>query len=97
MEFAKEQVYPALVNIAVVAKGHAAGRSRRFPAAGSGVIVSPAGNGFSEQVFQHNTGTCAGLPLFATAEVPTLDGSALALFVTLLGLAGILVLRRSTS
>ena len=44
MEFAKEQVYPALVNISVVSKGFVGGRSRRFPAAGSGVIVSPAGH-----------------------------------------------------
>ena len=44
MEFAREQVYPALVNIGVVAKVHRDGRSQRFPAAGSGVIVSPAGH-----------------------------------------------------
>ena len=44
MEFAKEQVYPALVNISVVVKNFSGGRSRRAPAAGSGVIVSPAGH-----------------------------------------------------
>lgn len=44
MEFAREQVYPALVNIGVVAQVHRGGRSLRFPAAGSGVIVSPAGH-----------------------------------------------------
>jgi serine protease Do len=44
MEFAREQVYPALVNISVVAKVHSDGRVIRFPAAGSGVIVSPAGH-----------------------------------------------------
>ena len=44
MEFAREQVYPALVNIGVVAKDHSGGRAERFPAAGSGVIVSPAGH-----------------------------------------------------
>ena len=44
MEFAREQVYPALVNISVVAKVHSDGRVVRFPAAGSGVIVSPAGH-----------------------------------------------------
>ena len=43
MEFAKEQVYPALVNISVVVRNFSGGRSRRSPAAGSGVIVSPAG------------------------------------------------------
>jgi serine protease Do len=44
VEFAREQVYPALVNIAVVSKGFSAGRVQRFPSAGSGVIVSPAGH-----------------------------------------------------
>ena len=44
MEFAREQVYPALVNIGVVARLYSSGRSQRFPAAGSGVIVSPAGH-----------------------------------------------------
>jgi len=44
MEFAREQVYPALVNIGVVARDYRGGRSERFPAAGSGVIVSPAGH-----------------------------------------------------
>ena len=44
VEFARQQVYPALVNIAVVAKGFSGGRYERFPAAGSGVIVSPAGH-----------------------------------------------------
>ncbi|MHC4859797.1 MAG: PDZ domain-containing protein [Planctomycetota bacterium] len=44
MEFARQQVYPALVNIAVVVKDYGGGRSQRFSAAGSGVIVSPAGH-----------------------------------------------------
>ncbi len=44
MEFAKEQVYPALVNISVVVKNYSGGRPQRAPAAGSGVIVSPAGH-----------------------------------------------------
>ncbi len=44
MEFAKEQVYPALVNISVVGKHYSGGRPQRAPAAGSGVIVSPAGH-----------------------------------------------------
>ncbi len=42
--FAKEKVYPAMVNIAVVAEEYSDGRVRHFPAAGSGVIVSPSGN-----------------------------------------------------
>ena len=44
MEFARNQVYPALVNISVVVKDHGRGRSQRFSGAGSGVIVSPAGH-----------------------------------------------------
>src|SRR5947209_3355589 len=44
VEFAREQVYPALVNIGVVSKGFSGGRTERFAAAGSGVIVSPAGH-----------------------------------------------------
>ena len=41
---AREAVYPALVNISVVGKQYQNGRMRRFPAAGSGVIVSPEGH-----------------------------------------------------
>jgi S1-C subfamily serine protease len=44
VEFARDQVYPALVNISVVSKGFSGGRTERFPSAGSGVIVSPAGH-----------------------------------------------------
>jgi len=44
MNFAKSKVYPALVNIQVVGQSFSGGRSRKFPAAGSGVIVSPAGH-----------------------------------------------------
>ena len=44
VEFARDQVYPALVNIAVVSTGFSGGRMERFPSAGSGVIVSPAGH-----------------------------------------------------
>lgn len=44
VEYAREKVYPALVNIAVVAEEHSGGRIEHFPAAGSGVIVSPAGH-----------------------------------------------------
>jgi len=42
--FARDQVYPALVNIRVVSKSFSGGRVERFPSAGSGVIVSPAGH-----------------------------------------------------
>ena len=41
---ARQAVYPALVNISVVGKQYQNGRMRRFPAAGSGVIVSPEGH-----------------------------------------------------
>jgi serine protease Do len=44
VEFARQQVYPALVNISVVSKGYSSGRVQRFPSAGSGVVVSPAGH-----------------------------------------------------
>ncbi len=44
LELAREKVYPALVNIAVVGQSFEGGRSRKFPAAGSGVIVTPEGH-----------------------------------------------------
>ncbi|MFH0945528.1 MAG: PDZ domain-containing protein [Planctomycetota bacterium] len=44
VEFARERVYPALVNISVVDESYSEGRIRHYPAAGSGVIVSPAGH-----------------------------------------------------
>ncbi|MCA8961264.1 MAG: PDZ domain-containing protein, partial [Planctomycetes bacterium] len=44
IEFAKSRVYPALVNISVVSRDFSGGRTRRFPAAGSGTIISPAGH-----------------------------------------------------
>ena len=44
VEFARDQVYPALVNIGVVSTGFSGGRMERFPSAGSGVIVSPGGH-----------------------------------------------------
>jgi serine protease Do len=44
VDFAREQVYPALVNIAVVSKAYSGGRLERYSSAGSGVIVSPAGH-----------------------------------------------------
>ncbi|MCH2132213.1 MAG: PDZ domain-containing protein [Phycisphaerales bacterium] len=44
IDTAREAVYPALVNIAVVGTQYQNGRLRRFPAAGSGVIVSPEGH-----------------------------------------------------
>lgn len=43
METARHKVYPALVNIAVVARFFEGGRAERTPAGGSGVIISPDG------------------------------------------------------
>jgi serine protease Do len=42
-ETARKKVYPALVNISVVARFFSGGRTQRAPAGGSGVIVSPDG------------------------------------------------------
>lgn len=44
IELAKDRVYPALVNIGTLTRVYQQGRAVRFPAAGSGVIVSPAGH-----------------------------------------------------
>lgn len=44
IDFARSKVYPSLVNIAVVSKTYSGGRARRFPGAGSGVIVSAGGH-----------------------------------------------------
>ncbi len=43
LEFAKSKVYPALVNVGVVAKMYSGGRIQRGLGAGSGVIVGPDG------------------------------------------------------
>jgi serine protease Do len=44
MESARRKVYPALVNITVVTRFFAGGKSQRAPAAGSGVIVTAQGH-----------------------------------------------------
>ena len=44
VERAASLVYPALVNISAVAREFSEGRAMRFPAAGSGVIVTPEGH-----------------------------------------------------
>lgn len=43
LDFARRKVYPALVNIGVVARIYTGGRIQRAPAAGSGVVVGPDG------------------------------------------------------
>jgi serine protease Do len=43
LDGARERVYPALVNIQVVARYFEGGRAERSPAGGSGVIISPDG------------------------------------------------------
>ncbi|MGE0640483.1 MAG: PDZ domain-containing protein [Thermoanaerobaculia bacterium] len=44
VERAASLVYPALVNISAVSQNFLEGRAMRYPSAGSGVIVSPAGD-----------------------------------------------------
>lgn len=44
IEKARDEVYPALVNITVVSQNFRGGRAERSPGAGSGVIVSPEGH-----------------------------------------------------
>ena len=44
LQAAREKVYPATVNIAVVGQSFEGGRSRKFPAAGSGVVVTGEGH-----------------------------------------------------
>ena len=41
--FARTRIYPALVNIGVTSREYSGGRTVRFPAVGSGTIVSPGG------------------------------------------------------
>ena len=43
LDTARNDVYPALVNIAVVGQNYQGGREQKFPAAGSGVIVTSDG------------------------------------------------------
>ena len=44
IEFARSQVYPALVNISVLTKSPMEGRMKRYPAVGSGTIVTKDGH-----------------------------------------------------
>ncbi len=59
----RRKVYPALVNISVVVRVFSDGRSERAPAAGSGVIVSPAGHVLTNfHVAGHTTRITCTLP-----------------------------------
>ncbi len=63
IDFARSKVYPALVNIAVVGRIYAGGRARRFPAAGSGVIITAAGHILTNfHVAGHTTRITCTLP-----------------------------------
>ena len=63
VDFARSKVYPALVNIAVVGRVYSGGRARRFPAAGSGVIISAAGHILTNfHVAGHTTRITCTLP-----------------------------------
>ncbi len=63
MDVARSKVYPALVNIAVVGRVYTGGRARRYPAAGSGVIISAAGHILTNyHVAGHTTRITCTLP-----------------------------------
>ncbi|MHC4320074.1 MAG: PDZ domain-containing protein [Planctomycetota bacterium] len=63
IDFARSKVYPTLVNIAVVVQSYSGGRARRFPAAGSGVVVSAAGHVLTNfHVAGHTTRITCTLP-----------------------------------
>lgn len=60
---ARDRVYPALVNISTVTQRFRGGRAVRFLAAGSGVIVSPAGHVLTNfHVAENATRLSCGLP-----------------------------------
>jgi serine protease Do len=63
IDFARAKVYPTLVNVAVVVESYSGGRTRRFPAAGSGVIISAAGHVLTNfHVAGHTTRVTCTLP-----------------------------------
>ncbi|MBX3465721.1 MAG: PDZ domain-containing protein [Planctomycetes bacterium] len=63
IDHCRRKVYPALVNISVVVRTFSDGRSQRSPAAGSGVIVSPAGHVLTNfHVAGHTTRITCTLP-----------------------------------
>lgn len=63
IDFARSKVYPALVNISVVAQQYSGGRTRRAPGAGSGVIVSAGGHILTNfHVAGHTTRITCTLP-----------------------------------
>ncbi|MHC4107032.1 MAG: S1C family serine protease, partial [Planctomycetota bacterium] len=63
IDFARSKVYPALVNISVVVQIYSGGRAQRFPAAGSGVVISAAGHVLTNfHVAGHTTRITCTLP-----------------------------------
>ncbi|MCO5171853.1 MAG: PDZ domain-containing protein [Planctomycetes bacterium] len=63
IDLCRRKVYPALVNISVVVRSFSDGRAVRGPAAGSGVIVSPAGHVLTNfHVAGHTTRITCTLP-----------------------------------
>lgn len=63
IDHCRRKVYPALVNISVVVRMFSDGRSERGAAAGSGVIVSPAGHVLTNfHVAGHTTRITCALP-----------------------------------
>jgi serine protease Do len=83
---ARTRVYPALVNIAVVFRYFAEGRTQRAPAGGSGVIISPDGYVITNfHVAGHTTritctlGTGEALDASVVADDPLTDISILKL------------------
>jgi len=78
IDFAREKVYPALVNISVIGEDYSRGRTEHYPSAGSGVIVSPAGHVLTNY---HVAGTAVRikctLPTGETIAATRLVGDAL--------------------
>jgi serine protease Do len=78
IDFARSKVYPTLVNIAVVVQSYADGRARRFPAAGSGVIVSAGGHVLTNfHVAGHTTRITCTLPSGERIDADVVDNDPL--------------------
>lgn len=63
IDYVREKVYPALVNISVVGEAFGGGKRQKFRALGSGTIVSPAGHVLTNyHVVGHTTRRICTLP-----------------------------------